>query len=489
MIFSIKLPQKEHFVVFLLLIIYVLSRLPLLNYLPLIKDEAIYSVMSTEQMGHLTLIPTFLGYPVSWKPAPFFWLYGFFSNFPLPIEMAFRLPSFIFGFLTLIPLYLLLRNIGLNKNIAFFSIVIFLFSLTSIYSNLSVLTDSMLFFFICLSLYFYTEKRFDDRRFIAAAIFAFAAFFSKFLLALFIPLMALVYFYLNDKKTLQKPLFLLSLLAVPIAFLIQSFLLTQAGLGGDVKIAALGYLAEGTGLTDVSKYASSLYALLPSLGMWFVLSFLGLINNWKNNLFMTFWYGLSIFPFLFGYTMVWYYLPVMPAIGYFAALALIKFEGVEKLDLFFVIVFSLILISTLYLTLSLYSEAHAIYSPEREAGLFLSGKKNVGIFGLYAPGVFSYKILDERRSLGHSLDFGWVMLRDNFSLKEENDFINDYHRGDYPIINGSFEHMFTSPDARFRKDTNLSKFEYIAVFGFNDLKLPNATVVYNRSLIQVYKVD
>ena len=71
--------QKNKTMLFLavLVVFYLITRLPVLDYLPLVQDEALYSIMIEEQRESLTLVPTFLGYEVSWKMAPFFWIYSF----------------------------------------------------------------------------------------------------------------------------------------------------------------------------------------------------------------------------------------------------------------------------------------------------------------------------------------------------------------------------------------------------------------------------
>lgn len=116
---------------------YLATRLFFILLMPLMLDESLYSVMISEQSNHLSLIPTFLAYPVSWKPAPFFWLYGFIAN-PLlsagfPLELALRFPSLMFGLLSLIPLYLVLRKAGASKGVAFLSLAVFISSGISIY--------------------------------------------------------------------------------------------------------------------------------------------------------------------------------------------------------------------------------------------------------------------------------------------------------------------------------------------------------------------
>ena len=91
--------------------LFLLSRIPAMLYMPFVQDESLYSVMIEEQAAHPTLIPTLFGYPVSWKPALFFWTYAALSRVQLPIELAYRLPSLAFGLLTVIIIGLLVENV------------------------------------------------------------------------------------------------------------------------------------------------------------------------------------------------------------------------------------------------------------------------------------------------------------------------------------------------------------------------------------------
>src|SRR5208283_866775 len=194
---------------------YIIPRLIFILLTPLMLDEALYTVMISEQMHHITLIPTFLSYPMSWKPAPFFWLYGLIANpllaAGLPLEFAFRFPSLLFGLLSLLPLYLVLRKAGASKGVAFLSLVVFIFSGISVYPQSTVLTDAPLFLCIILSMFLYMEDRYGRWRFLAAGLLAFLAFFFKLVFAFMPPVLAVAWFFLKDKKTLRDPVFLFSL--------------------------------------------------------------------------------------------------------------------------------------------------------------------------------------------------------------------------------------------------------------------------------------
>lgn len=485
--FSFKLPDSDRALLLILALIFMLTRLPPMVLMPFVQDEGLYAMMIEEQAAHPTLIPTLFGYPVSWKPAPFFWIYAAFSRLPLPLEIAYRLPSVLFGLAALFPLYYLLRNVGASRNLAFFSILMFLVSHISMYSQAALLTDSLLFLLICTALYVYTEKRFGERRFLVAGALAFFAFFVKLVIAAMIPVLALVYFLACDRKTMKRPLFLLSLLAVPFAFLLHFALLNSAGLGSELYSSDIGgHLLSPEGIGgQVRLLWGALHTLISDAGIWFALSIFGFWKYWRENQFMSVWYALTVFPVLTGFFMPWYYLPVLPAMCYFAALFLIRWEGKEKPDALFIIFVSLTAVATLFGSFIIYSNVYERFLPQKEAGLLLSDKEGVAIMGEYDPGIAAYKTTTELRR-GKRLDFGWMTSANFTNQSYFEEFIRDYHSSRYPVVDGSFSSMFTSADI-FRKDTNLTSFDYVVLVGDNAPGVPGAGLIYNNMEIKIYK--
>jgi len=493
-VFTLRLPEKESTLLLILALVYLLSRLPPMVLMPLVQDEAVYSMMIGEQASHFTMIPTWFGYPMSWKPAPFFWAYAVFYKLlsGLPLEVIFRFPSFLFGLLTVPVLFHLLRNLGASRNLAFFSVLIFLLSYPSVYPNATLLTDSLLFLLMSSSLYLYTDKRFGDFRFAGAAALVFAAFFIKLFIAFMVPLLAVAYFYQADRKTLRRPVFLLSLLAVPLAFILQTWILQSSGLAEEAYLSDVGgHLVSKAGLLgQLQQLVGSLNVFVSSCGIWFALSLFGVWKHWKENKFMTFWYALLILPVLTGFFMPWYYLPVMPAVAYFTATALLVWNGKEKPDAFFTIFFSLALFFTVVLTIGLYLDVYGDFVSQKEAGLLLAGKENVAIIGTYAPGILAYKITTEKRE-NLDIDVGWVLIHPAMlsanSTELVDDFVLDYRSEKHSTIDGSFSKIFME-EAIFRKDTNITQFDYFVLVGSNTTALQNATVLYNQSSIVIYKV-
>ena len=463
--------------------------------MPLMLDESLYSVMISEQSSHMSLIPTFLDYPMSWKPAPFFWLYGLMANpllaAGLPLELAFRFPSLLFGLLSLLPLYLVLRKAGASKGVALLSLAVFISSGISIYPQSTLLTDAPLFLCIILSLFLYMEDRFGRWRFLAAGLFAFLAFFFKLVFAFMPPVLAIAWFLIKDRKTLRDPVFLLSLCIPFGAMVLQYALLQNVGLGNELFIGDIGgHLVSNQGLggqiSGIYNSVSIFFLFSPIFVGLFVI---GLMKYWRENLFMTFWACLTAIPLLSNLTMPWYFLPVLPAIAFFSVMLLVREGRHEKIDFFLLLTVGMLALASLAFFYYIEYSQYPAFMAQKDAGLIISGKPNVLIIGSYKPSIIAYKMESEYLSLGAPLDFGWIDLQDNTNSSMIADLVKDYHSTKYNMTDGSFSSAFTAI-INFRKDTNLTRFDYIVMAGRGDYVPPDSTLLYsnNATNISVYKV-
>jgi 4-amino-4-deoxy-L-arabinose transferase-like glycosyltransferase len=473
----------------ILCVLYLLIHIPLLFYLPFVKDEAIYAIMIKEQLKAPTILPTFLGYPTSWKPPIFFWVYAPFQYLPLQLEASFRFPSLLFGLLTIPILYRLMINLGASKLVSFFTNLIIVISFLGTYPQVGLLQDSLLFLLICSALYLYTNKGLPNWKFLAAGVVVFIAFATKLVIAALIPVLAIVYYILKekDRKILLNPFFLVSLLAVPIGLVLHLSLLNRPELVNEIYVSTILDKVIGGGLEGgFSKLIGSVLTLFMSGAIiWILLSFSGLVKFWKKEKFMVFWFIFALIPIYAATFMPWYYLPVMPTIAYFASLVLLESDGKQKTDLFFWIFFAMICISNFVLMGQFYKELYNSYSPEKEAGLFLSSKENVLIIGTYRPGVPSYTILGENNSYT-TKDFGWILVPEHLTKERIESLITNYHQ-EYPgMYEGSFNFMFTLDNASFRKNCNITKFDYVALIEMN--KTLAGKLVFNKSDIQIYDI-
>ena len=444
--------------------LYLLTRLPLLGYLPFIQDEAIYTVMIGEQQDGLTPIPTLFGYPISWKMAPFFWLYSALA--PLSsgfgLEAGFRFPSAVFGFLCIIPLFLILKHFS-DEKIAFLSSVFYLVSFVSVYPNTSLLIDSPAFLFILISLYFYVVKGNP----LAGGAVAAAAFTFKLVTAFISPLLALGYFVLAGKReALTNRMFIASLALPLLAALANYALLSPFGGGDQVYFEELlpRLLTSGAQVDFATRISMSLNTLAYSMGPVFLVSLFGFAKNWRDHRFMSFWYALTIIPFLAATQYPWYYLPVLPAVSFFAALAVYNTRKALKENLPGLLAAAAICAISLMLVWGAYLALYNLHYPEKIAGTAIAGKENVLIIGHFKPGIIAYKELIERQTLGRPLDFGFILGPPAFGADDAAAFVRDYGTGAVPAINGSFSGMYTSPSV-FRKDTNITDFDYLVLAG------------------------
>ncbi len=482
-----SLPASDRTLIAALLLLFLLTRLPLLAYLPFVKDEGLYAVMIEEQRASPTFVPTFLGEPVNWKPPVFFWAYSLFPQIPLlPMEASYRLPSMLFGLLAVPIVFDILRNTGAGRNVAFFSTLIFIASMPSMYPNAALLIDSLLFLLLCAALWLYIVPKCGGWRFIAAGTLVFAAFFVKLILAALPPLLAAAFFALNDRRQLRNPLFLLSLAALPAAFLLNSAILQSCGFAGGLSDSAIGeHNAFHSLSTQLQYLMGSLNLFLIGAGVWFGLSLFGFARHWRAHPFMAFWYSLTAFPLIAGNFMIWYYLPVMPAIAFFAAMVLIRWGGQDNMDLFFRIFFAMALIASLGMIAFVYANLHEWYLPEKAAGQFLSGKDGVMMLGGFAPSTVAYKALGEMDGGGRALDFGWIVLNDLDTVPQAMEaYLVDYHSAEFDT-ESSPSRMFNTP-LIFRKQTNLTSFERIVLVRVIPKELPPGTPAFNESDILIY---
>jgi len=472
----------------LLTIFYLLVRLPLLSHLPFVQDEAVYAVMIEEQRDAPTLVPTFLDHPISWKMAPFFWSYSFLTSFTgwAGLEASYRLPSLIFGFLSIFPLYHLVRHYS-DDNRALLSCLLFLSSFVSVYPNTTLLIDSSAFLLILLSLYFYLIK--DDP--IKGGAIAAVAFTFKLVTAFICPLLAALALLLSGKKeNLMDKRFLISVALPMLAAVINYTILSPFGGGGQVYFEELlpRIMASGSGALDpIAKLFASFDTLAYSMGPIFIVSLFGLAKHWRAQPLLAGWYALIVLPFVAGASYPWYYLPVLPAVCAFAAMALYDPLKDWKGNFDRLAVAALVILVSLHLVLGAYSLLYAMHSPEKEAGLAIAGKENVLILGQFNPGIFAYKEVVERRTLGKALDYGLIIGPPSFGGEEGADFVNDYHNDKHQTEDGSFSAIYTSSSI-FRKDTNITRFDYLVLSG--DLGfLLRAPALYEADDIIVYNIS
>ncbi|MEM2908689.1 MAG: glycosyltransferase family 39 protein [Candidatus Bilamarchaeaceae archaeon] len=476
--------MKKAHLILILLILYLLPRLFLATEIPIRKDEGVYAIMIEEQIEHLTLVPTFFGYEVGWKPPLYFWLSIPFviltKMIPfLPLELVYRSSSLFFGLAAMVPLYYIFRKFE-DEEFALLAVGLYALLPISAYPESLVLLDATCLLFVLLAIWAYLEYKKGNEYFLLAGIFVFMAFFTKLVLAFVPPIVFFAYLWQNDRKTLLNKWFLLSLLAPLTAFILNHLTYSNEGQAEALYLDLVsGKLLGGL---DYGLFLSTLLPLFFLTGPFLILACQGLLKHLKGNLFFTIWFALVIFPLLGGRWMPWYFLPITPPIIYFSLLVVLEDRKKVFADRFAITMLTLFVIASWLFFVPIFL-SDMYYLPAKHAGKFLAGKENVLIIGNYSSGVFAYKMLEEKRQLGYSLDYGLVVFYpEHFDLLP--DLIENYNYHDPRIIDGNFEKMFFDVMV-YRKNTNISKFDYIAIIGESTCMPGGRT--FNDSYINIYR--
>lgn len=489
--------ENRRLLLLILAAVYLISRLFLLDAVPFVKDEGLYSVMIEEQIENATSVVTLFDYPVAWKPPLFFWTSGFFIQYLrgfdfLPIEAVYRLPNTLFGLINVFLVFFILEKLLKERDEAFLATLLYATFFVAVHTDSRVLTDTLCGTTLLLAVWFYINGLKNRGYFLLGGAFTFITYFVKQTNAALIPVVALVYLFEKDKRKLFDPIFLLSLLAFPIAMWVYGLSVSHLN-PPDASFIATAmsfnkYILENSILNklNIESLMSSLIPFFISMSAWLSISFFGLWKNWKRSLTLSVWFLFIAFPFIAGGWMLWYFYPVLFPIAYFSLQLLIRDKDGKKIkDKFFYGVFFVLILMVFGLGLWNHLDINKTFGHEKNAGEFLAGKENVLIVGTYAPSIPSYKMLEEKRANGSWLDFGWIILN-NKSGEQYYPFINDYYANHTEVIDGNFAGLFAIRKIH-RKDTNISSFDYICVVG-NESVNPGGELVFNESNTTIYKM-
>ncbi len=480
--------DKKKMLLFLA-VIYLFTRLVMLTMVPFVQDEGPYSVMIEEQIQHPTLVVTFLGKEVGWKPPLFFWISGIFVQFlrslPIPIEAVYRLPNVLFGLINVFLIFFIFEKLTGKKDETFAITLAYTLIALPLNVEISVLTDTLCGTFIYAGILSYIYGSTDRKWFLAGGLFTFLAYMTKQTNAALVPALAIALLFQKDRKKLLDPVFLVSLVGFPLAMW-----LFDASISHISSYTVTGYVIDKVILNhlNIAAILGSLIGVFPFITIWLPASILGFIKNWKINWLVSVWFLLSLFPLIGGTLMPFYFYPVIPAIAYFGS----RFFMTEKviLDKFFYCTFIAVLVICLFIGVATQISYKSWYDNEKAAGELLVGKENVLIIGAYYPALFSYKMLEEKRQSGQWLDYGWIFDGYDKDVDSYQKFVNNYW-GDYGtgIENENYTYLFASPIPQ-RKNTSITKFEYIAVAlpNVTDMVKINGSLIFDVPKIQIYKL-
>jgi len=479
--------ENEKRLLFLLLLVTLISRIFLIFYIPLVKDEIIYAENIHQQIEHPSLELYLLDQQVTWKPPVFFLVYApmvnLLQHLPIPFEVAYRLPTILFSLISIVALYFVIKNIASDISISFFTSLIYSLIFLTVYVNSVLLIDTLNLMFILIALYFYTSKM-PDWKYLIGGLFTILAFYTKLWIAGLVPILALIWLYQNHSKSIFNKYFICSLLLLPLAGFFYWFWAPTSQDATPIQI-----IFDRILMMDLSiiQLFGSVFPFFLCVNLWIGFGLFGMLKFWKGNLFMFVWALLSILPILAAYFMPWYALPLMVPLAYFSALVLIKMDGKMLVDVFFIIILILLILSGYILGFFLWEQRlFDAYIAEKEAGNILAFKENVTIVGDWAPSVAGYKFLQERRELGYYYDFGWMVMEGhNFSLSE----IADNYNVAYAGFSNDFMCLYMNTSklgCDYKKPSNITKADYIAVIGYENQTLNDFTLIYNNSNIRIF---
>lgn len=470
-----------------------------LDKVPFQFDETLYSEMIAEETESISFIPSYLGMVAPWKPGLYFIAYSFFlpitSQLFTSLEWAYRAPNLLFGALNALLFYLIAKRF-LKEETALAASLLFYCSCSAFYDELRLLIEVFAMTMILASIYFYTDKKMPSaQRFAGAALFAFLAALSKFVIALMLIPLAVAFMFQNDRKSLSNPLFLFSLLAAPLGVLFFAFMLSGVGQMEGVFFGDVGkYVAYDPQEKSGKNFVEAAIVLIEFFGIYFVFSFRKMLSSWKTQVFFFLWLVLSVIPSISGHPQPWFFYYIAPALCFFVASAL---EEKGKLDNF-----SLFLILFMFLAnvAMIFHMGPVPFTPEdvyqsKEIGLSLSGKENVLFIGEYYPimTAISYKTLSERQQHGSYLDIGYVLYSPTLEAEGgpsisfvANSIISDYNSEGFDL-DREFAAIFWEKSA-FRKKTSIEEFDYIVVAPSNTTILSNEyELEFNGTRTAVYK--
>ncbi|MFA5105811.1 MAG: glycosyltransferase family 39 protein [Candidatus Micrarchaeia archaeon] len=384
--------NEDKLYLLIIIVAWAIFRFPFLQVEPLQLDEALYAQMTNAFMQHATLQPVFMGEVVSWRPIGYFLINAPFvalgKALALNPELAYRLSSLFFSFLTGIVLYFLVKNMYKRADVAFVAALFYQVNFATVFVSNRGLTDSVLMFFMVSSLYFYFKGK-DAGDFLCAGALAFAAYFVKTVMALAVPFLAVSYWFFKDRKALRDKYFLVSLLAVPLAAVLVAGIMqaSSSQLGSDISTLLVKFDFADKNFLQVMLSATVVFAAMIGMFVGFAVEGAKKIAGFDP--FIIVW--LSMLPVLIWGSQVgmpWYLLPAMPAVGIVVAVG--SLDKKHKFDSFASAVFAFLVILTLAITIYFYAFNSSPHY-EKEAGEFLAGKDNVYVMGYYAPGILFYK--------------------------------------------------------------------------------------------------
>lgn len=369
-------------------------RLYYLPATPIYGDEAAYAEIIDEFSRNPSLIPHYMGHIVSWKPTFGFAVYSLIINVlwtlnpQIPLEVAYRVPSVVFGVLSTLALYFLVRKLY-GEELAFFSSILFTTNCISVAISEGLLLDSLVLFLLISGIIFYIDGQRDKKNFYYAGFTGALLFLTKSIIALMLPVLAISY-YVRDRKigrdVKRGTAFLLSLSAVPLTMFLYAllfFLHAPLGKGGDITATYVYDIFFRVYMQP--KFEPSLLLntieFLKLTVPWCILFFSGILLTKlsdREDRFIFLWLLLTLAFVGAGQFYSWYYLQVLPPFSVICAKPLLHVKNKRS---FLPILLLLLLLSLPHFANPSFMDSYISSSPlnieKMETGLFLRNRYSV----------------------------------------------------------------------------------------------------------------
>ncbi|MEM3555928.1 MAG: glycosyltransferase family 39 protein [Candidatus Micrarchaeia archaeon] len=407
--------NRNSIFIFLLFFISYAIRLYYLPSIPIYGDEAAYAEIIDELNRTPSLLPHFMGHIVSWKPTFGFAVYSAIINIiwmlnpRIPLEVAYRFPSIIFGVLSTLALYFLVRKLY-GEELAFLSSLIFTTNCISIAISEALLLDTLVLFLLISGVLFYAEGERNKKYFYYGGLAGALLFLTKSIIALLLPALAISY-YVGDRRIGREvsrgKAFLLSLSAVPLAMLLYAllfFLHAPLGKGADITVSYVyDIFFRVYAHTNFEPHLlQNTIEFLKLTAPWCILFFSGVMLmkfNKREDRFIFIWLLLTLVFLGAGQFYSWYYLQALPPFSVVCAKPLVEVKNKR----FFIPAFLLLLLLSFPSIansdfMNSYLYPFQINAEKMETGVFLRDRYDVlSITENGIPEVVFYKFHGENK--------------------------------------------------------------------------------------------
>lgn len=362
---------------------------------PFYKDEALYAEMMEESVSGGGLALHYAGTAVAWKPPLMFWVYSVFAlpfGGLVPPEMVYRFPSVLIGAACAVLTYLLVKEVSGNEDVGFITGIAYAGNGLGIIVGGMLMTDSLLSFFVLGALLCYVKAGKEKRLALLGGFFTTLAIFTKTMMGLIVPVLAIVYYLFSDRKKLLEPEFLASLLFAPLAFGLLYFMVPG--------ILDQYYVDSTSRVNQTLEIGYAIGQNLTILGLtlpWLAIAIYGMLKFKAGIRHPWFWYAwllIALVPLSVSGPLFWYFLPLVPVVSFFSAKVILGEGKADWLAVGFTVCLVLVSLPGAY---AYYKGLWDFTLPweSKEIGSYLAGK-DVLFVGFYNPTVLYYRFHEDR---------------------------------------------------------------------------------------------